>query len=109
MKYINANNIVKDYCEETGKVRYATKKDARQASKTLNAITAYKCEHCYGWHITTHRDKFFDGHLPSVAKESKGRGTQEIITLSGNSIWKWIRHSLYLFFTNKTPTSNERF
>jgi hypothetical protein len=82
MKHINANNIVKDYCEETGKVRYTTKNDARQASKTLNAITAYKCEHCYGWHITTHRDKFFDGHLPSVTKRierSRHSGNNYII------------------------------
>lgn len=47
-------------CEATGKLLYASEKDAKkdlraaqQSSSEKKPIRSYECEHCSGWHLTS--------------------------------------------------------
>ena len=69
--------LSKGFCDVEGKVKYSSKKAARSACSSLNDITPYYCPHCRGYHVTTKRNKFFNGtlqHMPSTKKSEKTVG-----------------------------------
>lgn len=66
--------INKEFCEVENKVRYSSKGDARIACSSLKDVTPYYCPHCHGFHVTTKRNKFFNGtlqHMPRSRKTKK--------------------------------------
>lgn len=73
----------RDICEITGKIIYSSKNDARHATKSIKDIAPYECEHCFGWHVTSKRNKFYNGVL------SEKRIEKKIRMVSNNHIHKF--------------------
>jgi len=56
-------------CEVENKFCYSSKSEARKASRLIKDIAVYKCKHCYYWHVTTKRNKFFNGNFSKKFRE----------------------------------------